>query len=89
MLLVARLREAIRTINLDQNGQPWLDDRRINQAIGKLERVGGRGLMATNKATTELLLTGIEVEGDPVLHSGKNQTIHFIDYQHPDSNNSL
>ena len=33
VLLTARLRRAIKNINLDDNGNPWLDDDRINQVV--------------------------------------------------------
>jgi len=32
VLLTSRLHEALQRINLDESGQPWLDDARINQA---------------------------------------------------------
>ncbi|NOY26139.1 MAG: hypothetical protein GXP62_09735 [Oligoflexia bacterium] len=34
------LRQAIRRINLDRDGQPWLDDDRITQAVNALTRLG-------------------------------------------------
>jgi type I restriction enzyme R subunit len=40
VLLVGRLRDAVRRINVDESGQPWLDDRRVNQAVSTLERLG-------------------------------------------------
>lgn len=39
MLLTGRLRAALRRINLDASGQPWLDDTRINQAVSTLDTV--------------------------------------------------
>jgi type I restriction enzyme R subunit len=89
VLLKDRLKEAIRKINLDDNGQPWLDDRRINQAIGDLERLGARKLMEANKLATELLIKGTTVEGDPDKHSGREQTVRFIDFENPDRNDFL
>lgn len=35
VLLLSRLQRQLREINLDPNGQPWLDQRRINQAINQ------------------------------------------------------
>ena len=39
VLLNGRLRKAIREINLDDNGNPWLDDDRVNQVVSALERI--------------------------------------------------
>ncbi len=39
VLLTDRLREALVRINLDEDGEPWLDEARINQAVSRLERV--------------------------------------------------
>jgi len=42
VLLTDRLRRAIKKINLDDNGNPWLDDDRVNQVVSALERISGR-----------------------------------------------
>jgi len=88
VLLMGRLREAVRRINL-HDGEPWLDDRRVNQAVGDLERLGVHKLMEANQIATELLLKGTVVEGDPELHGGRDQTVRFIDFEHPERNDFL
>src|SRR5688572_14110118 len=80
VLLVDRLRDAIRRINLD-NGCPWLDDQRVNQTVGALERLGETDLMEANQAGTALLLSGTTVTGDSVLHDGREQTVRYIDFE--------
>jgi type I restriction enzyme R subunit len=42
--------------------------------------------MEANQAATDLLLRGTVVEG---LRGGRDQTVHFIDFEHPDRNNFL
>ncbi|MCG8417722.1 MAG: type I restriction endonuclease subunit R [Proteobacteria bacterium] len=79
------LRDAIRRINL-RDGDPWLDDARISQAVSALERIGTKKLIEANRETTELLLKGISVEGLPGWDGGRAQTIHFIDWNHPENN---
>ncbi len=37
------LRKALRRVNLDRDGQPWLDDDRITQAVNALSRLGAGG----------------------------------------------
>lgn len=88
MLLKDRLREAIRRINLGEDGEPWLDDARVEAAVSALERVSGR-LMEANETATHLLLKGTVVEGDPDIHGGHNQTVRYIDFDHPERNDFL
>jgi len=40
VLLTDRLREALARVKLDENGKPWLDEARVNQAVSRLERLG-------------------------------------------------
>ncbi|MBI3943021.1 MAG: type I restriction endonuclease subunit R [Chloroflexi bacterium] len=89
VLLPDRLRAAVRRINLDANGAPWLDEQRLNQAVGALERLGTHKLMEANQAATELLLKGTVVEGEPQAQGGREQTVRFIDYEHPERNDFL
>jgi type I restriction enzyme R subunit len=39
VLLIDRLRQKVKDINLTEDGTPWLDNNRINQIISKLERI--------------------------------------------------
>jgi type I restriction enzyme R subunit len=39
VLLTGRLRTAIKKINLDDEGKPWLDDDRVNEVVSRLERI--------------------------------------------------
>lgn len=74
VLLRGRLAAALQRIN------PWLDNRRVEQAITALERVPGHTLMGINEESQRLLLYGTKVEGDPQLHGGRPETVHFIDF---------
>lgn len=89
VLLKDRLRAAIQRINLGDDGEPWLDDERIEQAIGDLERLGAVKLMEANQTAFGLLRDGTTVPGDDVLHKGKDQTVRFIDFDHPERNEFL
>ncbi len=82
----ATLRRQVHTLNLDANGQPWLDDERLSQAVGAITRIPAHRLMEANQAATELLLGGLTVEGLPGWDGGRGQTIHFIDWVHPERN---
>src|SRR5215210_2718498 len=88
VLLKDRLRDAIRRVKLGEDGETWLDDARVEAALSALERVSGR-LMEANETATHLLLKGTVVEGDPDLHGGHNQTVHYIDFDHPERNDFL
>ena len=49
VLLTGRLRKAIKKINLDDEGVPWLDEHRINQAVSRLERISTPKLLEANE----------------------------------------
>jgi len=85
VLLLNRLRQKLRDINLDTNEQPWLDDRRINQTINELERLGPGKLMEKNEAATKLLLEGVFVDG----LDNKRVKINLIEFDHPERNDFL
>lgn len=85
VLISDRLKTAIKRINLDENGNPWLDDTQVNAAVSQLERLGAQRLMEANQAATKLLLKGPTVQGQ----DGKDRTVHFIDFEHPYRNDFL
>ncbi|MBZ0116162.1 MAG: HsdR family type I site-specific deoxyribonuclease [Sandaracinaceae bacterium] len=84
VLLKQDLRAAIRRINL-RDGKPWLDDARISQAVSALDRIGHKKLIEANQQATELLLSGVQVEGLPDWEGGRARTIHFIDWENVDN----
>jgi len=89
VLLLERLRAAVRRINVDERGEEWLDDGRVNRVVGELERLGATKLMEANQRATDLILRGTEVEGEPARHGGREPTVHYIDFDHPERNDFL
>ncbi len=85
VLIKDDLAKALQRINL-RDGSPWLDAPRIAQAIGAIERIGHAHLMEANQAATKLLLEGVTVEGLPDWDQGRDKTVHFIDWDHPEWN---
>jgi type I restriction enzyme R subunit len=81
VLISHSLKTAIKRINLDDSGNPWLDDTQVDAAVSQLERLGAQRLMEANQAATELLLKGTTVLGQ----DGKHHTVHFIDFEHPEN----
>lgn len=79
------LRRQLRALNL-RDGQPWLDDERISQAVGAISRIPAHRVMEGNRIGTETLLGGVTVEGLPGWDGGRNQTIQYIDWDHPERN---
>ncbi len=79
------LRERLLTINT-RNGKPWLDERRLDQAVSAITRLPANKVMEANQLATELLHGGITVEGLPDWDGGRGQTIHFIDWANPENN---
>ncbi len=88
VLLKGDLKKAMRRINV-RDGHPWLDDDRISQAISALSHVTAPRLMEANEQATELLLKGTTVAGPFDWDNGRDRTIHFIDWEHPENNEFL
>jgi type I restriction enzyme R subunit len=89
VFLEGRLRPALRRINLDPAGQPWLGDRRVSQAVGALLRPKAVRLIEINQELTERLLLGMTVEGVEGWDHGRDRTVQFIDWEHPRRNDFL
>ncbi len=85
VLIKDDLAKALRRINL-RDGKPWLDAARLSQAIGALERISHARLIEANQEATKLLLEGVTVEGLPDWDQGRDKTVHFIDWEHPERN---
>jgi type I restriction enzyme R subunit len=83
------LRRQLYALNLREIAgveQPWLDDERLTQAISAITRIPSHRLMEANGTATELLLGGITVDGLPGWDGGRAQTIHYINWDHPERN---
>ena len=79
------LRERLLAINT-RNGEPWLDERRLDQAVSAISRLPANKMMEANQLATELLHGGITVEGLPDWDGGRGQTVHFVDWANPKNN---
>jgi len=86
VLLHDDLKQALRRINRNEEGNEWLDEGRIATAVSAIERLAPPKLMEANQAAMELLLKGTTVEGVPGWDQGRNQTVHYIDWDHPGNN---
>lgn len=97
VLLYDRLKAALKKLNPDAvSGQPWLDDTRIQEAIGQLERFEFNRLPEINRHVSDLLLRGAVVAGDPEPdpkrnHNGHNRDFiaRYIDFDNPANNDFL
>src|SRR5690349_17929079 len=83
VLLLDRLRAALRRINLDDDDNEWLDEGRINQAISHLTRPQATSLLEVNEELTEKLRVGAIVEGVDHWDGGRARTVHFVDWKSP------
>jgi type I restriction enzyme, R subunit len=83
VFLTGRLRRQVYTLNRDKNGKPWLDEQRLDQAVSALTRVAGASLLESNQLATELLLSGLTVEGLPDWDGGRDQRVRYIDWEQP------
>jgi type I restriction enzyme, R subunit len=92
VLLKERLQAALKRINKNPAGEPWLDQPRINQALKDLDGLRaatGQTLMERNQAATRLILEGTVVDGVDGWDQGKNRRIQFIDWKNPANNEFL
>ncbi len=80
------LRERLRALNPGPDGQPWLDDARLSEAVSAITRLGTHKLMEANQKATELLIKGLTVEGLPGWDGGRGQTIRYFDWDTPANN---
>jgi type I restriction enzyme, R subunit len=85
VLIKDDMRKAIQRINL-RDGQLWLDEARISQAVSALERIGSSRLIEGNQEATGLLLSGIAVEGLPGWDHGRSRTVQYVDWTDPQNN---
>ncbi|KWF79231.1 restriction endonuclease subunit R [Burkholderia cepacia] len=80
------LRERLGALNVGPDGEPWLDDGRLSEAVAAITRPGVHKLMEANEKVTELLIKGVTVEGLPGWNGGRGQTIRYIDWDTPANN---
>jgi type I restriction enzyme R subunit len=83
VFLTDRLKAQLRAINRGPDGRPWLDEHRISQVVGALDRIAAPSLLEANQAATELLLNGMTVDGLPSWDGGRDQRVNFIDWDNP------
>ena len=90
VLLEQRLRAALRVINPGPDGNPWLDDGRLNAAIAELRsRPAGARLLEANMDSTDLLLKGVTVPGLDGWDGGRDRTIDYVDWNSWSANDFL
>jgi len=79
------LRERLRRINL-RDGEPWLDDSRLDQAVAAITRLPASKVLEANQQATELLQNGLPVEGLEGWDGGRGQILRYIDWDEPANN---
>jgi type I restriction enzyme R subunit len=78
-VLSDRLRDAVRRINVI-DGQPWLDDARLTQAVGPLLRPRVGSLIEINRELTELLVSGTYVAAPDGSGDRRDVRVRYIDW---------
>jgi type I restriction enzyme R subunit len=80
------LRAQLRALNPGPDGQAWLDEARLSEAVMAITRLGTHKLMEANDKATVLLIRGLTVEGLPGWDGGRGQTLRYIDWDTPTNN---
>ena len=83
VLLKDQLRKALKKINVDEKGNPWLDDDAAGRVVSRLERISAPRLMEANKAAFDLIVNGMAVSGVGEGDGGRDRTARMIDFDHP------
>lgn len=86
VIQVEALRTQLRALNPGPDGQPWLDDARLSEAVAAITRLGAHKLIEANQKATGLLVDGLTVDGLAGWDGGRGQTIRFIDWEVPANN---
>ncbi|MEL6408073.1 MAG: type I restriction endonuclease subunit R [Chloroflexota bacterium] len=86
-LLESILREKLYNINRDRNGNPWLDNTRLEEAISTIRNPDTRlSLIEINRALTRTLIKGVTVIGQA---GERDQEIAFFDWDNIANNDFL
>ena len=80
------LREQLHALNPGPDGQPWLDDGRLSEAVAAITRLGTHKLLEANAQATSVLIRGLTVEGLPGWDGGRGRTIRYVDWDTPANN---
>ncbi|MFI6580236.1 type I restriction endonuclease subunit R [Embleya sp. NPDC050493] len=83
------LRRKLRELNLDADGNAWLDDARLSHVVNALTRLPPTTLLEANTLLTDLLLSGTTVEGLASWDAGRDQRVQYIDWVRPERNDFL
>lgn len=78
-VLEPRLRDAIERLN------PWISENNLNKAVREIQQVAGTNTMHENQLIHEKLVRHTSVKQDRG-HGKKHQTVEFIDYEQPETN---
>jgi type I restriction enzyme R subunit len=80
------LRTQLLALNRSPDGQAWLDEARLSEAVAAITRLGTHRLMEANEKATALLIRGLTVDGLPGWDGGRGQTLRYIDWDTPANN---
>ena len=93
VILMDKLRDAVRRINRDDDGNPYLDDVTIDRAIRELLTTTEFGVFDKNRELTDKLIRGVSVDpADRRGESGQRSVpVKFIEFdpEHLDRNEFL
>ena len=90
VVLDQRLYSSLSRLNPGPDGEPWLDEARINTAFVELVSMpAGAKLLEANKLVTKLLLGGVTVSGVEGWDGGRDRTIDYVNWEDWSANDFL
>jgi type I restriction enzyme R subunit len=77
-------RDAVRSINLTDNGMPWLTDRQIDDLQDQIPRQPHHSLLEVHESVQDLFLKA-QVDVNEITHE-PDPVVSLIDFGHPEGN---
>ena len=78
---------SVRSINVTEDGQPWLNDKQLEELFEQIALQGGNSLIEVNEAVQKLLYRTQVDENELTGEQYPNVTL--IDFHHPERNHFL
>lgn len=88
VVLEDKFKEAVRKINITEDGKEWLTPKQLNYLLNEITNNTGLTLHEANKKIHELLLKGSAVDKNEI--TGRvNPPVKFIDFKNPKNNSFI
>ncbi|NEM97183.1 type I restriction endonuclease subunit R [Pontibacter burrus] len=88
VVLPSVLKQALQSINLDENRQPWLSEKQVDELYNEISDFGRMHLLEANKSFTHTLLNN-SLRADYHDDPADPRPVKLIDFDHPERNSFI